>query len=160
MGHWQFWFQTIYSVVVRLAECQNYKTLDSATRSAQFNASVSSCDDKLPRGWYRFSGAAGNTIPTSCVPTHHCGTHAPGWLSGPHPAAHEGKVRREVCFHWKSCCSWRNSVLVRNCGEFFVYDLSPTLTCNLRYCGKGPGIFFLKSSATVFTCVHKRIVLK
>ena len=126
-------------MLLLLAECQSYATLNSANRSMNFNGSVSSCDDKLPRGWYRFAGPAGNAMPTSCVPTRHCGAHAPGWLTGPHPAVHEGKVRRDVCFHWKSCCSWRYSVFVRNCGEFFVFELSPTDTCDLRYCGNGQG---------------------
>ncbi|XP_078357489.1 uncharacterized protein LOC144642401 isoform X1 [Oculina patagonica] len=118
-------------------ECQSYVTLTSINRSANNDKKGSSCDDKLPRGWYRFAGPAGNMMPTTCVPIRHCGTHAPGWLNGAHPAVHEGTVRRDVCFHWKSCCSWRNSVLVRNCGSFYVYYLSPPLTCNLGYCGNG-----------------------
>lgn len=132
--------KNLLRMFVLFTECTTYVTLDSVRRSVNFNESVSPCDDKLQRGWYRFSGAAGNVMPTSCVPTHHCGAHAPGWLNGRHPTVHEGKVRREVCFHWKSCCSWRNSVLVRNCGEFYVYELSPPLSCDLRYCGNGQGI--------------------
>lgn len=118
-------------------ECQNYITLTSINRSATFNEPLGLCDDKLQPGWYKFSGRAGDRMPTSCVPVRHCGTHAPGWLNGPHPAVHEGAVSRDVCFHWRSCCSWRNSVLVRNCGAFYVYFLSPTMTCNLGYCGNG-----------------------
>lgn len=126
-------------LLLLLLECQSYVTLTSIDRSANNDKPGSSCDDKLPRGWYRFAGPAGNMMPTTCVPVRHCGTHAPGWFNGAHPAVHEGTVRRDVCFHWKSCCSWRNSVLVRNCGSFYVYHLSPPLTCNLGYCGNGQG---------------------
>ncbi|PFX27882.1 Pancreatic secretory granule membrane major glycoprotein GP2 [Stylophora pistillata] len=118
-------------------ECQNYIALTSINRSSTFDEPLGLCDDKLQPAWYRFLGPAGYRMPTSCVPVRHCGTHAPGWLNDPHPAVHEGAVSRDVCFHWRSCCSWRNSVLVRNCGAFFVYFLSPTMTCNLGYCGNG-----------------------
>ena len=120
-----------------LVECQSYVTLTSANRSVNNDKPGASCDDKLPRGWYRFAGPAGNMMPTTCVPKRHCGTHAPGWFYGAHPAVLEGAVRRDVCFSWKSCCSWRNSILVRNCGSFYVYYLSPPMTCNLGYCGNG-----------------------
>lgn len=131
-----------------LVECQNYVILTAFNRSANNDKPGSLCDDNLSRGWYRFAGPAGNMMPTTCVPVRHCGTHAPGWLSGSHPAVYEGTVRRDVCFHWKSCCSWRNSVLVRNCGPFYVYYLSPTLTCNLGYCGSGQGML----STRLCTC--------
>lgn len=120
-----------------LVECQSYVTLTSANRSVNNDEPGSSCDDKLPLGWYRFAGPAGNMMPTTCVPKRHCGTHAPGWFNGAHPAVHEGAVKRDVCFRWKSCCSFKNSILVRNCGSFYVYYLSPPMTCNLGYCGNG-----------------------
>ncbi|KAK3736078.1 hypothetical protein QZH41_006891 [Actinostola sp. cb2023] len=88
--------------------------------------------------WYRFTGAAGSAMSTKCVPGRHCGSHAPGWLSGSHPTQAEGMVTRKVCFTWgNNCCRWNNSIRVRNCGEFYVYELGKTPLCNLRYCGNG-----------------------
>ena len=75
-------------------------------------------------------------MPTSCVAKNRCGTHAPGWLNGQHPKVEEGVVTRQVCFHWgDNCCNWSNNVKVRNCGEFYVYELRKTPQCQLRYCG-------------------------
>ena len=75
-------------------------------------------------------------MPDQCVPAYHCGTHAPGWLNGAHPAVAEGAVQRKVCFHWTSnCCLWSINIRVRNCGGFYVYELSDTPACHLRYCG-------------------------
>ncbi|KAK3731079.1 hypothetical protein QZH41_007969 [Actinostola sp. cb2023] len=94
--------------------------------------------------WYRFTGTAGSAMPTKCVPGRHCGTHAPGWLSGSHPTQAEGMVTRKVCFTWgNNCCRWNNSIRVRNCGEFYVYELGKTPLCNLRYCGNGGSVSFL-----------------
>ena len=48
----------------------------------------------------------------------------------------QGIVSRRVCFHWSSdCCHWYRYIRVRNCGAFYVYELSRPPTCNLRYCG-------------------------
>ena len=115
------------------------------------------CDSRdLTPGWYRFQGDAGDRIPENqCVPKLRCGSHAPGWLNGSHPAVREGAVQRKVCYHWGSnCCQWSNSVRVRNCGRFFVYELQPSPVCSLRYCGKTHGrktllSHFLITSITV-----------
>ena len=48
--------------------------------------------DNGPKGWYRFEGAAGTRMPTSCSPTHRCNSHLPGWLSGAHPTQADGQV--------------------------------------------------------------------
>ena len=80
--------------------------------------------------------AAGTRMPTSPVPQHHCGTHAPGWLDGQHPSKDEGAVSRKVCFHWSNrICNWQVNVKVRNCGAYFVYYLPKTPGCWFRYCG-------------------------
>ena len=98
------------------------------------------CDDKLGKKWYRFSNAAGTQLSQSCVLKKHCGTHAPGWLNGTHPAVADGIVTRQVCYHWgDSCCQWNNNIRVKNCGAFYVYELVKTPKCNLRYCGAGKG---------------------
>ena len=98
------------------------------------------CDSTLPFGWYRFRGAAGTEMPTSCVGTNRCGTHAPGWLNGSHPSVADGAVHATVCLSWVwGCCSWSTSIRVRNCSGFYVYELGPTPGCHLRYCGNGGG---------------------
>jgi len=98
------------------------------------------CDNNLPFGWYRFRGAAGTQMATSCVGQYRCGTVYPGWLSGSHPSVADGAVHATVCFHWYYyCCLWSTSIRVRNCSGFYVYELGPTSNCNSRYCGNGGG---------------------
>lgn len=79
-------------------------------------------------------------MPTSCVGKNRCSSHAPGWLDGSHPSVADGVVSATVCFHWNlGCCTWSTGIRVRNCGEFYVYELGPTPGCYLRYCGNGGG---------------------
>ena len=76
---------------------------------------------------------------TKCVPRRRCGTAVTGWLLETHPTVEEGAVVRQVCFAWKNCCQYRRKIRVRNCGTYFVYQLSPTRDCPMRYCGNGMG---------------------
>ena len=81
---------------------------------------------------------------TSCVGKNRCSSHAPGWLSTPHPSKDDGIVSGTVCFHWDSgCCHWSRNIRVRNCSGFYVYELGPPPTCWLRYCGNGGGMLHL-----------------
>lgn len=94
------------------------------------------CDKPFTTYWYKFEGGAGTQMPDQVVPTHHCGTHAPGWPNGSHPTVAEGIVSRQVCFHWSgNPCKWSRFIRVRNCGKYYVYLLFETPTCYLRYCG-------------------------
>ena len=89
--------------------------------------------DNGPKGWYRFEGAAGTRIPTSCSPTHRCNSHLPGWLSGAHPTQADGQVSRTVFFHWHSDCCYKSiTVKVINCGGYYVYYINGTPWCHLR----------------------------
>ena len=121
-------------------ECKNPVVISHESRSMEHTGAPISCDQRnLPTvgKWHRFMGAAGNAMPTSCVPIHRCGTHAPGWLSGDHPSEDQGVVTRKVCFHWSGdCCRWSVNIKVRSCGEYYVYQLPKTPVCNLRYCAK------------------------
>ena len=101
------------------------------------------CDkNDLSKGWYRFTGEAGELMANKCPAIHHCGTHAPGWMEGSHPTQAQGIVTRKVCYHWSGkCCNWSNNIRVRNCGAFYVYELDKTPVCHLRYCGAGKGRF-------------------
>ena len=74
---------------------------------------------------------------TSCVPQHHCNTDVPGWLSGDHPTTALGVVNMKVCFHiGEDCCFFEQFISVKNCGNFYVYELV-RLNCYWRYCGAG-----------------------
>ncbi|KXJ18031.1 Fibropellin-1 [Exaiptasia diaphana] len=119
-------------------KCKNYKTLNARDRSMKVRADRAKCDNYLSKGWYRFEGEAGTAIATKCPPRRHCGAHAPGWMKGTHPSQAEGAVTRHVCYNWRgNCCRWTNSIRVRNCGGFYVYELNKPPACRLRYCGNG-----------------------
>lgn len=130
---------TVFNVFPPLvSECNSYTVLNQADRAKGFfSKGVLKCDkNDLTKKWYRFSGAAGSALPTTCVAKNHCGTHAPGWMQGSHPTQAQGIVTRRVCYHWSSnCCHWHNNVRVRNCGGFYVYELDKPPHCHLRYCG-------------------------
>ena len=124
--------------------CNNYTVLSEADRAQGHivnNASNYRCDRVgLIPGWYRFQGAAGDWMADKCVPEGHCGTSYPVWLSGAHPSVAEGLVTRRVCYHvaWSnSCCYWYNSIRIKNCGAYFVYELPRLYSCPARYCGSG-----------------------
>ena len=122
--------------------CNNYTVLSETDRAQghiEINPSNYRCDsDDLVPGWYRFQGAAGYQMADKCVPVNHCGTHYPGWLNGSHPTVAEGVVTRGVCFSsFYHCCNWYENIRVKNCGEFFVYQLPKTYNCYTRYCGNG-----------------------
>ena len=118
-------------------ECTKYQVLNDFTRAQGYSLALYRCDTTLAAQptWYRFTGRSGSQMPTSCVPTNRCGTHAPGWLAGCHPPL--GKISTDlVCFHWHGdCCRWHTFIRVRNCGGFFVYELKKPPACYLRYCG-------------------------
>jgi len=129
--------------------CNNYTVLSEADRAQGhlvINASNYRCDrDDLVPGWYRFQGAAGDRMADTCVPERHCGTHYPGWLSGAHPTVAEGVVTRSVCSSYSNiCCNWYQNIRIKNCGEYFVYELPRTYYCPARYCGNGIAGKFLR----------------
>ena len=77
-------------------------------------------------------------MPTSCVSINHCGANAPGWINGTHPSAAQGVSTVQVCFNWgHKCCRYSTNIRVRNCSGFYVYKLTKTPACRLRYCGNG-----------------------
>ena len=119
-------------------ECSNYRFFNESNRARTYNKPVPVLCDTSLTGWYRFSGAAGSRMAETCVPYKHCATSAPGWLDGGHPTVFEGAVKRKVCFSGRTkCCSWTINISVRNCGDFYVYELKKPPHCNFRYCGNG-----------------------
>ncbi|XP_074623710.1 uncharacterized protein LOC141881766 isoform X1 [Acropora palmata] len=120
----------------------NYQTLSSSDRLvSNTNQSSLKCDRyTLIPGWYRFTGDAGDGMPSYCPPIRRCGTHATGWLNGSYPTLAEGAVTREVCYHWSNkCCRWSNNIKIKNCNGYYVYRLAKPPACHLRYCGNGQG---------------------
>ena len=118
--------------------CYHYENLSEANRKIDYLTPPGSelCDDILPKGWYRFVGAAGTKMPTTRVPAFRCGTDWPGWLDGAHPTVEDGEVPRTVCFSDRSTgCQGSKSILVKNCRSYFIYQLFPPSSCFSRYCG-------------------------
>ena len=123
------------SLFLLAAECTSYSSLTSGDRNTTYSTKSYKCDRTVLNGWYRFQGAAGTKMPTTCPPTGRCDTDSPGWLNGAHPTVAKGKVTRQVCFHHSSnCCDWSTNIQVRNCGSYYVYHFSGTPHCSLRYC--------------------------
>ena len=117
--------------------CYHYRNLSDANRRITYETLYSPglCDNHLSEGWYRFVGAAGTKMPTTRVPAHRCGTDWSGWLTTAHPTVEDGKVQRRVCFSDRSTgCKYRRSIVLRNCGSYFIYKLYPP-PCPSRYCG-------------------------
>ena len=120
--------------------CPDYQSLTDAYRNVDSSNNLNfGCDKRIGPGWFRFQGAAGTRMPTSCPPKYRCNTNVPGWLNGVHPTVASGEVTRKVCFHWgKSCCYFSINIKVKNCGSFYVYYFDSTPNngqCHLRYCG-------------------------
>lgn len=121
--------------------CKYYQILSDPTRAHSYRDWYTNrCDSHL-NGWYRFMGRAGNRMQNSCSygrsGHNKCGSRFQGWLLNSHPSYHEGEVYRTVCFSRdNSCyCNYKKAIKVKNCGNFYVYWLDGTPTCNLRYCG-------------------------
>jgi len=74
---------------------QNYKNLSDAERKYDYITKDAKCDNTLS-GWYRFRGAAGTKMVTTCPPMYRCDADYPAWLNESHPTVAEGTV------HWKS----------------------------------------------------------
>ena len=115
--------------------CYHYENLSEANRKIDYFTPPGSelCDYKLPEGWYRFVGAAGTKMPTTRVPLFRCGTKWSGWLDGAHPTVEGDEVGRKVCFSDRSTgCEYSNSILLKNCGSYFIYRLREPLRCPLK----------------------------
>ena len=129
------WFNNLRLLILAAQECTSYSSLTSGDRKTTNIRKSCGCDSNL-NGWYRFQGAAGTRMPTSCPPIWRCSTAGSGWLNGAHPTVADGSVTRQACFHWDSNCCWKSiNIEVRNCGSFYVYHFSGSNGCCHRYCG-------------------------
>jgi len=114
--------------------CKNYQNLTDAERKYDYVTVNAKCDYRL-NGWYRFQGAAGTKMVTTCPPKNRCDAINTAWLSGEHPTVAEGAVTRKVCIHqFKECCEVEFFIKVKNCGPYYIYELTKPKVCDTRYC--------------------------
>ncbi|XP_069098591.1 oncoprotein-induced transcript 3 protein [Pleurodeles waltl] len=124
-----------------LDPCSAYISLNEPWRNTDhhFNETRDKpmCDNHLDGEWYRFTGMAGDAMPTFCIPENHCGTHAPIWLNGSHPSESDGIVQRHACASFnENCCLWNTTVDIKACpGGYYVYRLMKPRVCFHAYCG-------------------------
>lgn len=125
-----------------LDPCSAYITLNQPWRNTEHQLDESQgpplCDSHMDGEWYRFTGMAGDAMPTFCVPENHCGTHAPVWLNGSHPGEGDGIVQRQACASFnRNCCLWNTTVEVKACSSgYYVYRLPKPSVCFHVYCGR------------------------
>ena len=101
------------------------------------------CDWDLKTGWYHFEETARDQMSDKCLLMWCCGTQQ-GWLNGsyptPCPTVAEGLVTRKFCYRdHNNCCRWNNSIKVKNCGGYYMYELQKPppcfMKCRREYCG-------------------------
>ncbi|XP_061625886.1 uromodulin-like [Phyllopteryx taeniolatus] len=130
--------------------CESYTVLDDDWRSTQFryaNSNQAKCDRNIEwRGWYRlFLGDNSAHIPERCIEENMCGTHAPLWITQPHPTQSNVIATRSVCNAWNGdCCQFpSHNIHVKLCStaatSYYVYKLVKPSTCRLAYCAEFNG---------------------
>ncbi|XP_013389763.1 oncoprotein-induced transcript 3 protein-like [Lingula anatina] len=113
-------------------------------------------------GWFRFKGNAGNRMLDKCPEPFTCGTNAPMWLNGKHPAIGDGVVSRKTCVsHHNGCCSLSFPVLVKMCSAgFYVYLLQNAPRCFMAYCGEYHDLCFDENGGCSHYCYIDKTTLK
>uniref|UniRef100_A0A3Q3B8K3 UMOD/GP2/OIT3-like D8C domain-containing protein n=1 Tax=Kryptolebias marmoratus TaxID=37003 RepID=A0A3Q3B8K3_KRYMA len=102
------------------------------------------CDQTfIWKGYYRlFLGFKSAQIPERCIPSYRCGTHAPMWLTEPHPTQPDEIVTRTLCNSWGDSCCYHPShtIKIKLCHEvhnsenFYIYKFVKPSACNLAFC--------------------------
>ncbi|XP_038164131.1 uncharacterized protein LOC119798646 [Cyprinodon tularosa] len=141
--------------------CSHYTELHDDWRSVNnTDQSNIKCDQNINwDGWYRFYlNQISASIPEHCVEKNRCGTHAPLFITEPHPAQINEIVTRTVCGHWDSnCCQFAsNSIKVKLCpANFYIYKLQKPSNCHLAYCAEiaPQNVFDLKSVGQTETSI-------
>ncbi|KAJ8248205.1 hypothetical protein GJAV_G00239500 [Gymnothorax javanicus] len=126
--------------IVGMDPCSAYISLNEPWRNTEHHvnqsAGVPLCDNHMDGEWYRFTGMAGDAMPTFCISENHCGTHAPIWLNGSHPRPAEGIVTVPACASFNdNCCQWNTSIDIKACAGYYVYRLPRPAVCFHVYCG-------------------------
>lgn len=119
--------------------CYRYRILDQSWRASNYSTRGVKCDRQVRwQGWYRlYYRGKSIQMPEKCIPANRCGTHAPLWLTRPHPKMSDGIVTRGVCGNWKkNCCAFRSTpIQVKACrGNYYVYRFVRPTACHLAYC--------------------------
>ncbi|XP_073325943.1 scavenger receptor cysteine-rich type 1 protein M130-like [Pagrus major] len=140
--------------------CQHYTGLHDDWRSTNYTSIRDPhCDrDFDKQGWYRlFMGHTSAHIPERCLDEYSCGTHAPLWMTAPHPTQTGQIVDRSVCGSWRgNCCYGRiNNIHVKLCyGNYYVYKLVNPGSCDYAYCAEVNGTDTVVSSTTPYPTPH------
>ena len=130
------------------SECYDYQILNEATRNHKYRDVINISDNIDPGckpheqwkgpGWYRIMEPAGTKIP-EFPPAPGCGTTYAGWMNGNHPDKKGESVEREICFHYAgNICSFKTTITVTNCKEYYVYNLLTHVNnyCTSRHCAE------------------------
>ena len=121
--------------------------MNRETRKADFfdKGNVYNCDktweyycslDWKGPGWYRVVAPAGTMLAESeeGIDEFHCGTQGAGWLKkGAHSGIATGETRDATVCIDRSCWS-TNPIKIKNCGDYFVYNLPQLIFCDSGYC--------------------------
>ena len=120
--------------------CLNYSTIDNPYRSTGYVPEQDDpmiCDSDLKSGWYRFINEVGGMMPQIKINGPKCGTVAPIWMRGNHPATGDGIVSATACINFNNkfggCLPM--SMKVKMCNDsFYVYYLRSSYGCHMAYC--------------------------
>ncbi|CAF1547292.1 unnamed protein product, partial [Adineta ricciae] len=119
-------------------QCSNYTLNTDGTRNAAYTTLGNTCDDHIFTSspmWVRFSGAAGTLLANCPVPASNCNTNSPGWYSGVYPSIAGDTTNGTVCYTWPgNTCIYSNSIEVTNCNGYYVFALTASFRCSIRYC--------------------------
>lgn len=131
-------FQFVNSMA---SPCTDYIPINEPKRSNRHilaKGEKAICDSQLAPGWYRFTMARQAQMPTTEPENRHCSTLAPMWIvKGTHPDTEGEEVQAVACAKIDSGikrCMYPRHVLIKNCGNYYVYYLQPTPNRCMAYC--------------------------
>lgn len=144
--HYIYWLQPtpsaqyVYSVDTDV--CLHAHPLDEEWRNMFYVSETEEdlhTDYKRGKDWYRFTTGFQMMAEKPPGPRYSCGTTYAAYLNQVHPTVDDGVVAREVCFKEDEVddiyqgCEAREQVRVKNCGDYFTYQLNPMVD-NGAYC--------------------------
>jgi hypothetical protein len=84
--------------------------------------------------WYRFYGSGGTQIVTSAPAYNRCGGTYSGWFSSTMPTSGNTMIGTVCYVSGTNICVYQNTILVTNCGSYYVYGLINSPALYARYC--------------------------
>jgi hypothetical protein len=117
------------------SQCSSYTPMTDASRLATASGGYASDLGVFSSTyvWYRFYGAGGTEITTFPPNYFQCGGYFSGWYSGTMPT-YGGNSTGTVCYVYTTVCYYSNTILVTNCGSFYIYGLVNPPVTYARYC--------------------------